>query len=135
MIKYDREVLVNVLVYHYRNENASCGCGWAELGCSHPKHVADVYEQSMTAREEPADVDEHLIIGWCALCGRFCTKTRQVYSLHEGIGLLEVAQEVNHFVNEPCGCDSIRQRQIQSLVSTYMPAGAYLRAFERMKLW
>lgn len=52
MIKYDRSVLVDVLVYHYPNDNRSCGCGWAELGRSHPAHVADVYEESMRARED-----------------------------------------------------------------------------------
>lgn len=50
-VPYDREVLVTVLVYHYRNDNSSCGCGWAELGRSHPEHVANVYEQSIRARE------------------------------------------------------------------------------------
>lgn len=45
---YDRAVLVNVLVYHWRTKNS--GCGWAELGKSHPEHVADVYEQSVRAR-------------------------------------------------------------------------------------
>ena len=47
---YDREVLVAVLVYHYRKDHASCGCGWAELGRSHPEHVATVYEESVTVR-------------------------------------------------------------------------------------
>ena len=46
---YDRDTLVTVLVYHYRKDSESCGCGWAELGRSHPEHVADVYEQSVTA--------------------------------------------------------------------------------------
>lgn len=49
-VPYDRETLVEVLVYHYRKDNASCGCGWVELGKSHPEHVANVYEQSMATR-------------------------------------------------------------------------------------
>lgn len=47
-VKYDREVLIEILVYHYRKDDASCGCGWAELGRSHAAHVADVYELSVT---------------------------------------------------------------------------------------
>jgi hypothetical protein len=45
---YDREVLIEVLVYHYRKDMEGCGCGWAELGRSHPEHVADVYQASVT---------------------------------------------------------------------------------------
>lgn len=48
-VTYDRDVLVDILVYHYRNDHASCGCGWAELGKSHPEHVANIYEMSMKA--------------------------------------------------------------------------------------
>lgn len=51
-IRFDRDVLVDVLVYHYRKDISGCGCGWAELGRMHPKHVADVYEASMAARDE-----------------------------------------------------------------------------------
>jgi hypothetical protein len=49
-IPYNREVLVEVLVYHAHTNSSGCFCGWAELGKSHPEHVADVYEQSMLAR-------------------------------------------------------------------------------------
>lgn len=48
LIGYDRAVLVEVLVFHYRRGIEGCGCGWAELGRSFPEHVADVYEQSAT---------------------------------------------------------------------------------------
>jgi hypothetical protein len=48
---YNREVLVEVLVYHYRKDIRSCGCGWSELGRSHAEHVATVYEESVAARE------------------------------------------------------------------------------------
>lgn len=47
---YDRAVLVEVLVYHYRKGITGCGCGWAELGRSHPEHVANIYEESIQAR-------------------------------------------------------------------------------------
>lgn len=47
-IPYDRKLLENVLVYHYRNDNRSCGCGWAELGKSYPQHVATIYEESIS---------------------------------------------------------------------------------------
>lgn len=49
MTRYDRDVLVQVLVYHWRTNTSGCGCGWAELGHSHAEHVADVYEQSVAA--------------------------------------------------------------------------------------
>lgn len=50
MTDYDREVLVTILVYHWRTDNG-CGCGWAVLGASHAEHVADVYEESMRAHD------------------------------------------------------------------------------------
>jgi hypothetical protein len=52
IVPYDRSVLVDVLVYHYRRDDSSCGCGWAELGRSHPEHVADVYEMAVRERNE-----------------------------------------------------------------------------------
>lgn len=52
LIIYDREVLVDVLVYHWATNTSGCGCGWAELGKSHPEHVANVYEESMCIRTE-----------------------------------------------------------------------------------
>jgi hypothetical protein len=51
-VKYDRDVLVNVIIYHGRTSIKGCHCGWAELGRSHAEHVADVYEQSVQARGE-----------------------------------------------------------------------------------
>lgn len=50
-VPYDRAVLTTVLVYHYRKDARFCGCGWGELGRSHPDHVADVYEQSAVERK------------------------------------------------------------------------------------
>jgi len=50
VLPYDRDVLINVLIYHYRRDIKGCGCGWAELGKSHPEHVATVYEESVLAR-------------------------------------------------------------------------------------
>lgn len=51
-VAYDRGVLVNVLVYHQRVNLRGCGCGWDALGRSHPEHVADVYEESIRARQD-----------------------------------------------------------------------------------
>lgn len=31
-VTYDRRVLVDVLVYHWRTQTSGCGCGWAVLG-------------------------------------------------------------------------------------------------------
>lgn len=49
-MEYNRELLVEILVYHYRTNSAGCGCGWAELGKSHPEHIANVYEDSIAMR-------------------------------------------------------------------------------------
>jgi hypothetical protein len=52
-MKYDRTILIMILVYHYRKTDSissGCGCGWNELGKSHPDHVADIYEQSVLLR-------------------------------------------------------------------------------------
>lgn len=49
MVTYDRDVLVQVLVYHQRQDSQSCLCGWDKLGASHPEHVADMYEQALVA--------------------------------------------------------------------------------------
>lgn len=46
-VPWDPAVMHDVLVYHYRKNDSSCGCGWAELGHSHPKHVIEVYEASV----------------------------------------------------------------------------------------
>lgn len=48
-VVYDRNVLVEVLIYHWRDGITGCGCGWAELGKSWPEHVATVYEESVVA--------------------------------------------------------------------------------------
>jgi len=50
LIGYDREVLVEIIIYHWCTNTSGCGCGWAELGQSYAGHVADVYEASMLAR-------------------------------------------------------------------------------------
>lgn len=47
---YDREVLVEVLVYHTRDGIKGCRCGWVEPGRSWPEHVATIYEESVTVR-------------------------------------------------------------------------------------
>ncbi len=47
---YDREVLVNVLVYHQATRTSGCHCGWAVLGASHAEHVADIYEGSVAIK-------------------------------------------------------------------------------------
>jgi 16S rRNA G1207 methylase RsmC len=47
---YDRAVLVDVIVYHWRTNSSGCGCGWGVLGASYAEHVADVYEESVRVR-------------------------------------------------------------------------------------
>lgn len=58
VIRYDRARLVEVITFHWRRDSneAACGCGWGELGRSHPEHVVDVYEQSMVAVDRPGVV-------------------------------------------------------------------------------
>ncbi len=53
-LPYDRDVPSEVLVYHYRKDSATCGCGWGVLGASHAEHVADVVEESLAARRPAA---------------------------------------------------------------------------------
>jgi len=52
MTPEERALLVEVITYHYMDKNASCGCGWAELGKSQPDHVVQVYEESLTYLKE-----------------------------------------------------------------------------------
>lgn len=44
VMEYNREKLVNTLVYHQQTNTSGCHCGWAELGKSWAEHVANVYE-------------------------------------------------------------------------------------------
>lgn len=46
-IRYDREALVDVMIYHWPTLTSGCTCGWGVLGASFPEHVADIYEQKM----------------------------------------------------------------------------------------
>ena len=48
---YDHDLLVMILVFHYRRDISGCGCGWSELGASWPEHVADVYEEELRKLE------------------------------------------------------------------------------------
>ena len=52
MTPEERAILIEVITYHYMDKNASCGCGWAELGKSQPAHVVDVFEQELQFRKE-----------------------------------------------------------------------------------
>jgi len=46
-MRYDREILVDVLVHHQRITSQYCHCGWGELGRSHPEHIATEYEHAV----------------------------------------------------------------------------------------
>lgn len=41
---FDRELMIEVMVYHWPTKNSGCHCGWSELGRSFPEHVVEVYE-------------------------------------------------------------------------------------------
>ena len=51
MTDYDRERLIQVLIYHQRLDIGHCACGWGgrpqHLGLSHAAHIADIYEEEM----------------------------------------------------------------------------------------
>lgn len=48
---YDRFILVDILVYHWRvAPGKGCACGWNELGRSWADHVANVYEAQVAAK-------------------------------------------------------------------------------------
>jgi hypothetical protein len=55
---YDRELLVEVLIYHQHLADSSCICGWAVLGASHPEHVADTYEAALRSSMNVSRDDE-----------------------------------------------------------------------------
>lgn len=58
MTAYDREILIDVLIYHYRvRSGGGCGCGWNEIGKSWPDHVATMYEGKQ--REAMLTAGEH----------------------------------------------------------------------------
>lgn len=51
-----RQLLEEVLIYHWRRAtDGGCGCGWGDdvrhLGRSWPKHIIEVYEESVKAHE------------------------------------------------------------------------------------
>jgi hypothetical protein len=52
-VPYDRERLVEVVIYHGRDRIEGCHCGWRELGKSHADHVADAYEARVAAPRRP----------------------------------------------------------------------------------
>lgn len=47
----DREVLVDVVIYHTKTTITGCRCGWAKLGYSWAEHVADVVAERSTQPE------------------------------------------------------------------------------------
>lgn len=53
--RYDREVLVETVIYHGRSSIEGCHCGWSVLGHSHAEHVADVDERALAV---PAATEE-----------------------------------------------------------------------------
>lgn len=53
MDRYDRERLVEVLVYHWQTRTSGCGCGGMTLGQSYPEHVANMYEQALGHEASP----------------------------------------------------------------------------------
>lgn len=55
----------DALVAHQRFDNRSCLCGWAELGKSHPRHVAGVLAAAGLLRDQPAETWTEYV----AFCG------------------------------------------------------------------
>lgn len=49
-IPFDRDLMIDILVYHWITKTSGCGCGWGVLGHSHAKHVVEVYEMSILGR-------------------------------------------------------------------------------------
>lgn len=48
LLSYNREVLLETLIYHQRRDHKGCICGWSELGKSHPEHIIHIYEEAVT---------------------------------------------------------------------------------------
>jgi len=61
-MKYDREVLVAVLIAHQRLTIRECRCGWNFLGKSQAEHVIDSYEQVMGGNEPPCAVKADCVL-------------------------------------------------------------------------
>lgn len=61
MPEHDHDVLVEVLTYHWRSDSnvKACGCGWAELGRSHPEHVVQVYEDCLRVAADEVRTTPH----------------------------------------------------------------------------
>lgn len=49
-IPFDRDLMIDILVYHWRTNTSGCGCGWVSLGRSHAEHVVEIYEMSIMGR-------------------------------------------------------------------------------------
>jgi hypothetical protein len=48
-MEFNREMMMDVLVYHQRLDVGTCACGWSVIGASHAQHVVEVYELSIEA--------------------------------------------------------------------------------------
>lgn len=58
-MEFNREIMIEVLVYHWPTKSSGCHCGWAELGKSFPEHVVKVYEDSVRLRTpEPIKIGD-----------------------------------------------------------------------------
>lgn len=77
---YDREVLVNVLVYHTRHDIKGCSCGWSVLGASWPEHVATVYEETL---EQKRICPQCRASGWKILLNKenLCPACRTLWAI------------------------------------------------------
>lgn len=51
-LPWDRELMLDVLIYHQQTASSGCHCGWARLGYSYCEHVIEVYEESVLFRGE-----------------------------------------------------------------------------------
>lgn len=47
----ERNILITILIYHWRRSDSGCGCGWGDrvehLGRSWPEHVVEAYEMEL----------------------------------------------------------------------------------------
>lgn len=82
-IGYDREVLREVVIYHYKSSIEGCRCGYAKLGACNSEHVADEYEKAYRAKHGGSLMARLGVTEDELLCGAYVGTT--VISVHNGV--------------------------------------------------
>jgi hypothetical protein len=63
-MRYDRDLLLDVLIYHQRQNIGACHCGPLQPGSSYCEHVRDVYEKRITEDPQPGGLHANDTSPW-----------------------------------------------------------------------